>query len=794
MTTEMKIIIWNIFSTLILLIFLLFPGRDQYLYAQKEKCNYSLRGIISSADDNEPIGYANIFVNELNRGEVSDDNGNFTIKGLCAGKYRLTISCMSYRTVDTVITIPYKGKISIYMHKGAYDINEITVEDKKPEEEITITKKTLGSADLDASRGKTLGETITAFPGVSVINTGGRTSKPSIHGLHSNRILVLYNGVRLEGQQWKLDYAPEIDPFVASKITVVQGASSVRYGSDAMGGVILVDPPDLRYDPGIEGEVNLVGFSNDKQGILSATAGGNFNRIPGFSWRLQGTLKRGGNAKTPDYYLNNTGIKEQNFTYALGYNKEKYGAELFYSQYNAIYGFYRDSHFHTILDLLHVIETGEINDSLDFTYDLVRPRKDIGHELFKSKVFVKTGNNTQLNITYSRQFNRHDDYYVYCAYDTIPENSPPDISFKLTAHTINLDWEHRHSSGIKGITGVDFSHLKSTINNPAYLPKHTDVSYGIYWIESWKHKDLMLEAGLRYDYEKYFLKRRSDTDTIPEELDFQNVSVSLGANYTLFEDLKINLNYGIAWRPPSIHEMFINGVELEDVSIYIGNPGFEPERVYNIVGGVQYFDSTTVDLAIGAYYKKFDSYIFTAPGDETMHTINGFFPVIRFRQAEATIQGIDGHIDFYILRFLSLGIKGSLIRGYNHTIDEYLPLIPPDQIEFNIKYQLKKEYPRIKDVYFMPAYEYNDKQIRVGIDYAPEYFSSPEGYYLLNFEGGATVIFGKQKIIMGFSINNALNTVYRAYLNRLRFFVDDMGRNFSLRVKIPLEFAPPKGE
>lgn len=42
-------------------------------------------------------------------------------------------------------------------------------------------------------------------------NGGLLLPNPVIHGLHSNRILILNNEVRQEGQQWGADHAPEID-------------------------------------------------------------------------------------------------------------------------------------------------------------------------------------------------------------------------------------------------------------------------------------------------------------------------------------------------------------------------------------------------------------------------------------------------------------------------------------------------------------------------------------------------------------------------------------------------------
>jgi iron complex outermembrane receptor protein len=119
------------------------------------------------------------------------------------------------------------------------------------------------------------------------LKTGSSVSKPVIHGLHSNRVLILNNGIRQEGQQWGSEHAPEIDPFIATQLTVIKGANSVRYGSDAIAGVILVEPAPMPDSAGIRGELNLVGFSNNREGVVLAIAEQRFEKNKALSWRLQ---------------------------------------------------------------------------------------------------------------------------------------------------------------------------------------------------------------------------------------------------------------------------------------------------------------------------------------------------------------------------------------------------------------------------------------------------------------------------------------------------------------------------
>jgi iron complex outermembrane receptor protein len=62
--------------------------------------------------------------------------------------------------------------------------------------------------------------------------------------------------------------------------------------------------------------------------------------------------------------------------------------------------------------------------------------------------------------------------------------------------------------------------------------------------------------------------------------------------------------------------------------------------------------------------------------------------------------------------------------------------------------------------------------------------SSPEAYHLLNFSSGIDFNLNKTKLSINVMINNVLNTKYRDYLNRLRFYADEVGTNAMLQLKL----------
>jgi iron complex outermembrane receptor protein len=240
--------------------------------AQQATCNVSLRGNIRIAVDTitKPANAASITIPKLHKNMVTDSIGNFVLAGICPGKLKLIITYEGFKTLDTTVYItPDDTMVNILLVSNTKELNGVTVVSEviHKDQITTAVKTTLSGKALDETRGLSLGESLKGITGLNSIQTGPSISKPVIHGLYGNRILIMNNGVRQEGQTWGNDHAPEIDPFVATNITVIKGAASIRYGSDAIGGVILLDPKAMPVKPGIAGEVNIVGMTNGKQAL-----------------------------------------------------------------------------------------------------------------------------------------------------------------------------------------------------------------------------------------------------------------------------------------------------------------------------------------------------------------------------------------------------------------------------------------------------------------------------------------------------------------------------------------------
>jgi iron complex outermembrane receptor protein len=150
---------------------------------------------------------------------------------------------------------------------------------------------------------------------------------------------------------------------------------------------VLVEPAALPDTAGVSGEVNLVGMTNGRLGAASAfvqgavpadTARGGGHGpglLHGLSYRVQGTLRRGGNARSANYYLTNTGLEERNYSLALGYRRGIVNTELFLSRFDTKIGIFTGSETGSVNDLLAAIARDRPLTADQFTYDINRPTR-----------------------------------------------------------------------------------------------------------------------------------------------------------------------------------------------------------------------------------------------------------------------------------------------------------------------------------------------------------------------------------------------------------------------------------
>ncbi|PBQ34373.1 TonB-dependent receptor [Sphingobacteriaceae bacterium] len=753
--------------------------------ARSQSCKLQMKGTLIDEDNSEALEFA---VVKLLSPEIilqTNEKGEFVFDNLCSGKYDLLVKHIGCK--DTIFTVDLQKsrKVILKLPHSSHNLSEVDIMDKRVEMKRTQAVDDLSEEDIQKSKGQSLGETLKNISGVTSLNTGASISKPMVHGMQGYRLLILNNGIRQEGQQWGNEHAPEIDPFMAKKFSVIKGVGAIRYGSDAIAGVVLVEPNELPDTAAVTGEVNLVGLSNGQTGAASAMLEGSFDKLKGLSWRVQGSLKKGGTVKAPNYYLNNTGTQERNFSYALGYHHKKWGVELYYSQFNASIGIFTGSHIGNLTDLNNALRYNKPLDSLAvFSYSIGRPRQEVAHELVKGLAHYHFSPRWRAKLQYAWQYNLRQEYDLR-RLTTIEKETgivAPDLDLHVASQTIDALMEHDNINSFRGLFGASYMQQKNVYTGRFFIPNYLNQTWGVFITERYVKHIIELEAGVRYD-EKYLTSYFFEGSVWTEHArTFKNLTYNAGLIWKPASSFNLFVNAGSAWRAPAPNELYSNGIHQGAGTIERGNPNFKSETCQNItVTGI--YKRKKFSLELTAYHNQFKNFIYLNPSGELELTIRGAFPVFIYKQDNVRISGIDLKTDFQLSKMLSFVAKGMIVRGWNASIKDYLIYMPSDRADLNLKIKLPTG-DRFINSYFQLNNQFVSKQWRAPANV--DFSAPPPAYSLLGAEVSTEIHVKKQKMILHFSATNLLNSRYREYLDRFRYYTDAVGVSYNLRLTVPL--------
>ena len=469
------------------------------LSGKAQSCDFVFYGTIKDAKDHTVLAGASISLVAIPKNTLTDADGHFHFNKLCKGKYNVEVSFLGYQKKAFLVDVDKDTEMTVYLSLDNTALSEVTVLGKQATAEPVYTAQKLDDRALALSRGQSLGESLKNIAGVNSIQTGPTISKPVINGMHSDRILIYNSGVRLEGQQWGSEHAPEIDPFVAKDITVIKGAAGVEYGADALGGIILVNPAALNYHSPFSAEINLVGASNAKMGVASGKIEGAI-KDETLAWRLQGTVKKSGNSSAPDYYLNNTGSDEVNGSFTLGYKHKSFETELLLSTFNTTLGIFEGAHIGSVNDLKDAIANGRPFSDGSFSYKIGVPKQEINHHLVKLEGKKYLQNNATLKLSYSYQKDLRQEYDLRRG----GKDDIPSLELSLTAQNLELVYEKNQSNNSYIKYGLNTAIIVNN-NVPGtqvtpLIPNYDSFNPALFIIKIVDLKKVVLEGGLRYDY------------------------------------------------------------------------------------------------------------------------------------------------------------------------------------------------------------------------------------------------------------------------------------------------------
>lgn len=718
---------------------------------------------------------------------VSDTKGRVNIPNLAKGKYPIKVNYLGFLDYEAIVAIPAVNPYKVVMQEEVNQLVGTTLigHVAKP----VTASVAIDKPKLQQKSGEELAKVLTTVAGVSMIQTGATIAKPVIHGLHSNRILILNNEVRQEGQQWGADHAPEIDPAVADKITVIKGADAVRYGSDALGGVVVIAPNQLPYGDGLHGQLSPSFASNGRKSATTLKLESGLPGLLHWAWRVQGTLKRSGDIHTADYMLNNTAAAEANFSAAIGMRQEAGSAELFYSRYENESGVFYGSHIGNLDDLLARFEIGRPLTTYPFSYSIEAPKQKVIHHLLKAKAYYFLPFGGKLTAQYAFQKDIRQEFSVR----RLDRTRIPALNMWLTTHLAEVFWENIDTQHWKTLVGGSFS-LQDNYNQPGtgvvpVIPNFASVGYGAFAIEKYHKDNWNAEAGLRYDY-KYLSADGYDmySQRYGGEHDFHNITYSLGGAWQATPHTALSSNIGVAWRAPQVNELYSSGLHHGAGTYNLGEASLSPEIGTKWITSLSYtHPERGIYLTADAYVQLIKNYIYDYPTGETRTLFSGVYPIFQYTQADAFFRGVDIDASLRLAQWgafaqhLSYGLRGSVVFANELKTDRYFPFIPAPRLSQSLEW---KAQPKglFQTLEASIGHTFVAKQMR--FEPSQELVATtPDAYHLFEAAiGGAIAIGEQQTLSVRLSCENLFNQLYKEYTNRFRYYAHDLGRNVYLRL------------
>ncbi|MFK7929382.1 MAG: TonB-dependent receptor, partial [Myxococcota bacterium] len=673
--------------------------------------------------------------------------------------------------------------------------DEVVVHAQNPDIEDTHSRTTLDEDAVERAAGDDLAETIDQVAGVRLAGGTADAAKPIIRGHRERRLLVLFDGVRHESQKWGPNHATEIDPFSAGTISVVRGAAGARYGPDAIGGVILVEPPPLRTAPGVGGKAVLAYASNGRRPFGAVRLD---MAHKAWSARVEANGAAGATLTTPDYVLGNTASRTGNLGATLGYTWDGGQVRASFRRYALVAGAFYGVRNSTPTDFEAQLKEGRpaSADLWSSTRSIDRPYQDVTHDVALLDANL-AGSWGGLEATYALQVNRRKEF------EPVREGvTGPQYDFTLRTHSLDAMYRHpeiySRLGRFQGGVGVQGSFQENVYRGYALLPNYRAFGVGLFAYERLSLERVDLEVGGRVDgltqtafmrlddYDRHVnrgtLDLASCTATVasarcPSAYETGSVSVG-GLAHVVPDRLDLKLDLSTASRFPDADELYLMGNAPSFPVYAVGYPDLGAETAWgaSLTAGLRH---PALTAEVSAFGQHINDYIYFAPdmneaGQPRFDvTINGTWPRYSYRPIDAISYGIDSTLSAGPQAVVGLDARASVVRIRDATSGEHLIGTPPDHLHVSLVGRLPSagafDGPELRVWTDLTA-----RQSRVDVE--ADFAAAPPAYALLGASMDVVLNVGTE-LRIGAEARNLLNTRYREYVSLMRYYADQPGRD-----------------
>ena len=543
--------------------------------------------------------------------------------------------------------------------------------------------------ELEANGGATITDTLQLKPGISGTTFAPGADRPIIRGLDSYRVRTQENGIGTHDvAAISEDHAIPVDPLAADRVEVVRGPATLRYGSQAIGGVVSVENeriPTFIPSGGFSGRI-LGGYSSvddGADGAVSATAGSG-----GFAIHADAFKREADDYASPRGTVLNSFVESEGASLGASLIGTDGFLGVSYTRFASLYGIPGEE-----------AEEG-VNPRIDMVQDKVQAQGEWR---------VRGAGIDTVRFWFGASDYEHGEFAIH--------DPATETEFELGSRFTNKEQEARveiqHQplmTGLGELTGAVGVHVdnrktrgESFEGDSLLEPAHTQ-SVAAFWFEELAlTKALRVQAATRVERTTVDGQGWSDV-TVPAapvifagERTFVPVSGGLGLLYALPLGVEARLNGQYVERAPDAAELFSKGMHEATGTFEIGNPFLTEEKASTVeiglkkAAGAFRFDAS-------AYYTHYQGFIYrqltdvecgtflnecgAPPGDET-------FTQVFFQQRNANFYGAELAAQYDVAPIWNgvwgLDAQYDFVRA-QFADGENVPRIPPHRLGGGVYY------------------------------------------------------------------------------------------------------------
>lgn len=723
-----------------------------------------------------PVAGASVALIELGRGTLTGRDGAFSIAGVAPGRYTIQVRRLGFapltRRVDIGNGTLSLGDLSVV--EAAFRAEAVTVTASRGAGDLLATPlstASLAEEQVRRANSVAIARVADRIAGVRSVTTGGQTAKPVIRGLSGPRVLVLDDGHRLEDYSWSDEDGPSIDARFAERIEVVRGAASLLYGSDALGGVLNAIPAALPDAVGRDAYrrigAELSAASNNME-LSGALRGEGARGRTG--WRAFGIGRFAEDLHTPSGKIEHTGFGAFNGEIAGGIRHASGTSSL------------RFAHYGGEFKLLEADATGAAIGTGSKEEEEGPDRVLIDDRLQYAGSYALGG----ARLATRAQWQRHDiaeksDDLARFSFPgvTIPPGGGKDqtvFDLLLNTGTAEAVLHAQSAPWLESTVGVSGIAQISDSKGPVFLvPDATTVGGAAFAVERATAGRLTVLAGGRVDGRRLSADPNAQLSLGEQRRHWTAGSGDVGAVVRLTDALAVTGNIGLAWRAPTLFELFANGPRLGEARYEIGRADLSAERGLDVDGSLRWQSPHALAEAT-IFRNRIDDYIYVAP---TAQQQQGF-PVYRYGQADAVLTGGEVSAEVHPTSLFALRGRYDMVRGTNEGTHDPLPQIPAARGAGEIEFHGAR-----LGAFAQPHAGLEIERVARASRVAPNE-TPAAAYTLVNLDLGAEHMLGARVVRIDLGVRNLGDTRYRDFLSRYRLFADDPGRNIVLRLSTGL--------